>query len=649
MDDDRLLRIDKLRELNIGTYLPLPQLVAVGDQSSGKSSLLESVTGIPFPRGQELCTRYATQITHRRDAQLDISVTIIAGPNASPEHKKVVENYERHVKTTKDLQAEFPEILHEVNVCMGVRTDKNPGGSNTFSEDGVTTAKDRDLVRNMVTRYIKDSRTIILAILPCNVDVATQEILSLAEEHDKTGERTLGVLTKPDLVKERSGKAAVCSLVSGERKVLKLGYYVVRNRGGDEEDEDDDLDQREIMFQEEPWCRLPDDRKGIRALRRCLQDLLGSITDQAFPKIRNEIRNMLDDTEKSIQKLGPSRQTEREQQQYLVAVAGRFQSMMRAALDADYSSNAAFESDVELRLITMVVNITSRFNSAFSLSSQTYKFTDDSNTVPDDDAAHNRATLDALNKIDISSFPELKKMLVTDWSTKNPAEGIMEWIANVYQQSRGIELGTFSPAMFASVFHQQSSKWPALAKHIRDVCGERRIADDILAGIMSDLLARYQHGLEQAMLLVEIERERKPYTLNHYFNSNLQKARGKRMQDYLVAKAKHNDNFINTNHVSTVITNKSNAEHAKEEIQETLKAYYKVASKRFVDYVYLQAVDHCLLSGSESPLRLFSEQWVLGLDSDKLAMIAGESRETTGRRDSLMKKVDVLKRAMEIV
>ncbi|KAK2005708.1 hypothetical protein LZ32DRAFT_611845 [Colletotrichum eremochloae] len=47
---DRLRKIDQLRERNIGAYLPLPQLVAVGDQSSGKSSLLESLTGIPFPR-----------------------------------------------------------------------------------------------------------------------------------------------------------------------------------------------------------------------------------------------------------------------------------------------------------------------------------------------------------------------------------------------------------------------------------------------------------------------------------------------------------------------------------------------------------------------------------------------------------------------
>ncbi|RYP03774.1 hypothetical protein DL765_010397 [Monosporascus sp. GIB2] len=47
----------------------------------------------------------------------------------------------------------------------------------------------------MVKEYIRDDRTIILAVLPSNVDVATQEILELAKRYDKTGDRTLGVLT----------------------------------------------------------------------------------------------------------------------------------------------------------------------------------------------------------------------------------------------------------------------------------------------------------------------------------------------------------------------------------------------------------------------------------------------------------------------
>jgi hypothetical protein len=108
---DRLHKIDQLRERNIGTYLPLPQLVAVGDQSSGKSSLLESLTGIPFPRGQELCTRYATQITHCREAHQQINISIIPGPYALQEHKNSLISYCRQVQTPAQLRVDFPDIL----------------------------------------------------------------------------------------------------------------------------------------------------------------------------------------------------------------------------------------------------------------------------------------------------------------------------------------------------------------------------------------------------------------------------------------------------------------------------------------------------------------------------------------------------------
>jgi hypothetical protein len=193
----------------------------------------------------------------------------------------------------------------------------------------------------MVKNYIRDSRTVILAVLPCNVDIATQEILAFAEDVDPTGERTLGILTKPDLLKERSAKAVVCDLVRGKRRPLTLGYYVVRSRGGDEEDSNADADllQREDMFEDEPWTSLPDHKTGVKALRECLQELLGQIADKAFPKLRSETRRKLIEKQEELASLGPPRQTGRQQQQFLVSVASKFQNIVRAALDADYSTH----------------------------------------------------------------------------------------------------------------------------------------------------------------------------------------------------------------------------------------------------------------------------------------------------------------------
>ncbi|KDN72069.1 putative dynamin family protein [Colletotrichum sublineola] len=89
-----------------------------------------------------------------------------------------------------------------------------------------------------------------------NVDVATQEILNLAEEADPAGDRILGILTKAHLVTGRTGRLAVVNLVEGNRKPLKLGYHVITNRGGDDHGEVDNafaaLQEREVIFQEHP-------------------------------------------------------------------------------------------------------------------------------------------------------------------------------------------------------------------------------------------------------------------------------------------------------------------------------------------------------------------------------------------------------------
>ena len=70
------------------------------------------------------------------------------------------------------------------------------------------------LMQNMVKSYIKDSRNVILAVIPAPVDIVTLEIPSMAEEADPLGRRTLRILTKPDF-DDRGGEAHVMDLVRG--------------------------------------------------------------------------------------------------------------------------------------------------------------------------------------------------------------------------------------------------------------------------------------------------------------------------------------------------------------------------------------------------------------------------------------------------
>ncbi len=102
----------------VGPSIPAPhgfltlQLVVVGDQSSGKSSVLESLTGFSFPRAAGLCTRYATQITCSRDAQRRVSVSIIPRPDADDALKGRLLGFHRQLNKmdNEDLAKIFEEV-----------------------------------------------------------------------------------------------------------------------------------------------------------------------------------------------------------------------------------------------------------------------------------------------------------------------------------------------------------------------------------------------------------------------------------------------------------------------------------------------------------------------------------------------------------
>jgi hypothetical protein len=160
---------------------------------------------------------------------------------------------------------------------------------------GVTTKKDIKMVRDMVSSYMSNPRCVMLTVIPANVDIAIQEILEMAEEVDKEGIRTLGILTKPDLV-DRGAEGAVIDLLQGKRQALKLGWHVVRNPGQRELDEKSgDRDAAEMKFFKTnvPWSKLEQDKVGVASLKIRLQDVLAGHIRREFPKVRYLSRRLI--------------------------------------------------------------------------------------------------------------------------------------------------------------------------------------------------------------------------------------------------------------------------------------------------------------------------------------------------------------------
>jgi GTPase SAR1 family protein len=100
-------------------YRSLPQLVVCGDQSAGKSSVLEALTEIPFPRNDNLCTRFATEIILRRAEIESLTIKVIPDDNRINTEKDVIRSF---AETITDF-AELPEIMDRAMEVMGIGAD----------------------------------------------------------------------------------------------------------------------------------------------------------------------------------------------------------------------------------------------------------------------------------------------------------------------------------------------------------------------------------------------------------------------------------------------------------------------------------------------------------------------------------------------
>ena len=93
----------------------------------------------------------------------------------------------------------------------------------------------------------------------------------------------------------------------------------------------------------------------------------------------------------------------------------------------------------------------------------------------------------------------------------------------------------------------------------------------------------------------------------------------------------------------------SNADLAIRDLHDILKSYYKVARKRFVDVVCMQAVDHYLITGPTAPVKLFSPSFVSALKEDQLDRIAGEDVSTRRKREELRREIENLTNGKKIL
>jgi hypothetical protein len=288
-----------------------------------------------------------------------------------------------------------------------------------------------------------DRASSVLAVLSCLSDRATEGVLQFAKTADPEGVRTVGVLTKADLVKEQAVVQSLLQLVKSN--TLKLGYFIVRNRGADE----DTLSIAECQmkekekFAESRWAELGKlGRTGVEALRAELRTLLTELARRELPKQKLEVEQRLSECRRKREFMGPSRNSSASQRECLVKLASQFERIVRDALDGRYEANPIFSERSGFKLATDVRNMNESFSELMWQKGHNWEFVTGSSGKTPQTPLEYEIRAKAICAIG-SSRPELQYLVCNNLGCLAPSSGsIMDHIDKCYKESRGPELGT---------------------------------------------------------------------------------------------------------------------------------------------------------------------------------------------------------------
>ncbi|XP_059138899.1 dynamin-1-like isoform X1 [Physella acuta] len=295
---------DVFASLGVPLSLDLPQIAVVGSQSAGKSSVLENFVGRDFlPRGSGIVTRrpLVLQLIYSRTEYAEfIHCKGKKFTDFSLVRKEIEDETDRATGGNKgisnipiNLRVYSPNVLNLTLIDLPGMTKVPVGDQPPDIEQQI---------RGMLMEFITKDSCLILAVTPANSDLANSDALKIAKEVDPQGIRTIGVITKLDLMDEGTDAREVL-----ENKLLPLrrGYIGVVNRS--QKDIDGKKDIRAALaaerkfFLSHPAYRHIADRLGTPHLQKVLNQQLTNHIRDTLPSLRNKLQSQLLAMEKEVE------------------------------------------------------------------------------------------------------------------------------------------------------------------------------------------------------------------------------------------------------------------------------------------------------------------------------------------------------------
>ncbi|KAG5991712.1 hypothetical protein E4U43_003954, partial [Claviceps pusilla] len=547
--------IDKLRAQGISRHVALPEIVVTGDQSAGKSSVLEAISGISFPTKDNLCTRFATELSLRRSPCTGVKVSIIPGKTCTAAQKKKLQKFAP--KLEEGSKIDIGNVIELAKDAMGIAPKLK-----TFSDDilrievsgpqqphltmvdlpglfqagnSAQSDEDSETVADMVLRYMKQPRSIILAVVSAKSDFALQKVTRLARDFDPQGARTLGLITKPDTLDDGSeSQLAYVNLAQNEDVRLRLGWHVLKNRDykmvmanatSQERDE-----AETAFFSRGIWSQLDPATVGVAALRARLSDVLKKQIIAELPSLIKDVEDGMKKCKTKLQKLGSARETLADQKQYLFHISQKYAELMKGAIDGNYSDaffgSSRSDEGFKRRLRARVQTLLTDFKNEMHEDGCSKRLIDLGDEVDE-------------NEVSLSDNEVFRSAFVEETSLR-------------IDRNRGCELpGTFNPLIVGELFSEQCQPWEAISKSLASELMEavqttshamlHYVAVEETADKLDSLVSAWIHEIGEGMKasfaqLLRPHQDLHPITYNHALTENVHKAQAERRKRQAAAK-----------------------------------------------------------------------------------------------------------------
>lgn len=524
---------DRLRQiLEKETDIDISVIAVIGGQSMGKSSILERLSGLELPRGKGMVTRCALEIQMvSQKSEIPPRVTIRCSDDSEAREiptEQVAEEIESITNRIAPgfvinfdkaiyLRIESPDVPDLTIVDLpGICYNNDTGGGREVLES----------IKTLYSKYITRPSCIIICVLQANIDVGNQEAFTIAKEVDRTGSRTIGVVTKIDLL-ERSDGPTFVSRLSGKGPNayhFKLGCVAVRNRNQSEIEENmssadaDREEQRYLESHEAVFGKVSGSKMlGLPALVQLLVRIQADMIRAGFPALKATLRERLKEKKASLLSLPAVLKNEVEGIRCLLQLIDDVTAAVKQLYHADYQGlEHLISSEPVLQKLEKAVPLCFTTGDSFQREGlglmmprvqdrleQMYRCILLQNSSPimtDNYARRVRSALEKTRGVKLSdimvqqAFSQLLSEEVA--AMREPAEDL---IADVEQ---------FMTALISVLVEQRIARYPLLSEEVQEIVAEM-----------------FEDSKKKCMehLALQMEMEDDAFTLNDYYAENVKK------------------------------------------------------------------------------------------------------------------------------